>query len=318
MDVSLTYGSAYSFLHINNCSSFDDVINDIERLKQVFILFDFSKNNKIQFSNDYSDFKINGVSLEDNFLELTNDPSAAIYLLDCLEKAVGDKKSYLSTELMELNLRQNANNSFVYEYPFSLDVLWPSLTNKNHVYDYFDVCNFNSFNLKSGVEDAAEFVKKATNIYEHIQFSNVFEEKLSTIKNGDVLNYVNVFSHALNVLNQAFFKVSNDESRNDDDLNIISGLSKSKALRGRGLDCTRQGANKPHFTFPEIDNPQSNEIVNCEYHLKIDYADNGVRLNSSDYVRVYFGLKYNEKYDRKYIRLGYIGEHWPPRKSGKK
>jgi hypothetical protein len=318
MDVSITYGSAYSFMHLTSTSLFEDVLSEIDKLKSIFVLFDLSKNNKISFSNDYSDFNIHGKSLEDHFLELTNDSSAAVFLLDQLEKIIGDKKTYLGTVEIESIVEQNENNSFLYSYPFTLKFPWLNLDGKKYIYDYFDVCNLNSFNFKSGIDSRGSFTIKAIDTYEHVQFSDVFEEKLKTIRNGSFINYLNEFSHALNVLNQAFFKVSNDDSKNEDDLNTISELSKSEALNGRGLDCTRQGANKPNFTFPKIEDPKSTEKVNCEYHLKLDYNDDGERLNSNDYVRVYFGLKYNDIYKRKYIRLAYIGEHWPPKKGGKK
>ncbi len=240
MTVSITYGSAYSFMHMNSSSSFDEVLREIENLNELFIFFDSSKNNSIEFSNDYSDYKINGKTLEDNFLELTNDPSSAIFLLDELEKTIGSKKSYLNTVQIVSNIERNENSSFAYEYPLALNSSWTCLNGKVHIYEYLDVCNENSFNFKTGINDRDEFTDKAIDTYEHIQFSSVFSDKLKTIKDGVFTDYLNEFSHALNVLNQSFFKVSNDEAKNEEDLMLISELSKSEKLRGRGLDCTRQ------------------------------------------------------------------------------
>lgn len=216
------------------------------------------------------------------------------------------------------------------EYPYTLKHSWLDIPADLHIYTYLDVCNLNSFNFKNGLTTQKQFTDNAIKTYEHIQFHENFEAKLNTIKRGTFTDYLSEFSHALNTLNQAYFAISKDENKNNDDLIIISTLSEQQNLKGRRLACTHQAKNKPFFDFPNLQKPQiqispndnkitvyPKERVNCEYHLKLNFDDQGIKL-ANDYNRAYFGLKYCDITKRKYIKLTYIGEHWPPIKDGKK
>ena len=330
MTVSKSYGSAYSFGSIDNKLNFDAVEIEIINLKNVIEQFNESEHNSIEFSTDYDVLSVNAQSLEDNLLDITQDVGATTYLLSEIEKAIGVHKSYLDTPAMLALIKANNFQVLPNEYSYTLNNCWLGISVNSHVYSYLDTCNLNSFNFKNGVTTQKQFTDKAIKIYEHIQFHKQFEAKLNTIKRGSFSDYLTEFSHALNTLNQAYFTISKDANKNDNDLITISTLSEKKDLKGRELACTPQAKNKPFFDFPNLQNPQVQtlqngdkkityplERVNCEYHLKLNFNDQGIKL-ADDYNRAYFGLKFCQKTQRKYIKLAYIGEHWPSKKGGKK
>lgn len=330
MSVSISYGSAYSFSSINNQLDFDSVEAEINKLQKKIEEFNDSVHNKIEFSTDYTFFLIDGFSLQDNLLEITKDENATIYLLGEIEKKIGKHKSYLDTPTMLQEVMNNDVQELPQNYPFTLQREWAGISKSLHIFSYLNTCNLNSRHFKNGVTTEKQFTEKAINIYEHIQFHENFESKLNTIIRGKFTEYLSEFSHALNTLNQSYFSISKDGSQNEHDLEIIAKISRDENLEGRSLTCTRQGKNKPFFDFPnlkikqvvtlqdgteEIVHPK--ESVNCEYHLKLNFNDQGIRL-PDDYNRAYFGLKYCDITKRKYIKLAYIGEHWPPKVKGKK
>lgn len=244
---------------------------------------------------------------------------------------VGGNKAYLDTTQVIGAIQANTLQNLPFEYAYKLKTNWPAVAAEKHISSYFDVCNQNSFNFKNGVTTRKEFTEKAVIIYEHIQFHPQFEDKLKTIKRGTFMDYLSEFSHGLNTLNQAFFCISKNENQNQADLTAISNKSAEAALNGRKLACTRQGSEKPFFDFDDlnrgkiiedehgnktIEYPKDN--INSEYHLKLNFNDQNIKINNSDdYNRAYFAMKYCDLTDRKYIKLAYIGEHWPPKKDGK-
>ncbi|WP_394136259.1 hypothetical protein [Aliivibrio fischeri] len=329
MTVSVTYGSAHTFRSITSDLSFSDVENEIRKINNFINSFDSSFNNKIEFSTDYSTAKVRDRTLEDELLDITNDYSATIYLLSEIERVIGENKSYLDTESMIYKIKSNDTFNIPNNYVYTLDKSWLTIDKIYHVYSYSDVCNINSYKFgcnKNNVNHE-EFTKNAIDVYEHIQFNEVFLPKLATIKRGDLSHYLFEFSHALNVLNQAYFIISSDDNKNEEDLVKISELSHQL---GRTLACTPQAKNKPHFDFYNYNRPISSkdrngnekitypkEQINCEYHLKLNFNDKNIKL-PDDYNRAYFGLKYCDITKKKYIKLAYIGEHWPPEVGGKK
>ncbi|MCE0555484.1 hypothetical protein [Motilimonas sp. E26] len=334
MKGSKSYASAYSFNHIdvNNTLDYDSLAAHVSDIEQVIDSFSVSKNHSLLFSTDYSEFPVNGSDLQTRLLEITGDPSAAIHFLGEFEKAIGMHKSYLDTTQIVSAIQANPLQDLPFEYAYKVNVNWPMIADKKHISSYFDLCNQNSFNFKNGVTTRAEFTEKAVITYEHIQFHPQFEDKLKTIKRGTFMDYLSEFSHGLNTLNQAFFDISKDKNRNQNDLKIISEKSAEPELKGRKLTCTRQGSEKPFFDFDDlnreeiVEDEHGNKIkkypkdnINAEYHLKLNFNDQSIKIdNSDDYNRAYFAMKYCDLTDRKYIKLAYIGEHWPPKKDGKK
>lgn len=334
MNGSKSYVSAYSFNHIDvtNTPDYDSLVAHVSDIEQIIDSFSVSRNHSLLFSTDYSEFKVNGSDLQERLLEITNDPLAAIHFLGEFEKAIGTNKAYLNTAQMVDVIQTNPQQALPFEYAYKTGTDWEGVSDEKHVSSYTDLCNKNSFNFKNGVTTRRVFTEKAKIVYEHVQFHSQFEDKLQTIKRGTFIDYLSEFSHALNTLNQAFFEISKDENQNQADLKIISDKSAEPELKGRMLSCTRQGSKKPFFEFDDLnrgkkvkDEHGSETIefpkvnINSEYHLKLNFNDQNIKINNDDdYNRAYFGMKYCEVTDRKYIKLAYIGEHWPPKKDGKK
>ncbi|MFT6908948.1 MAG: hypothetical protein ACJAS1_005655 [Oleiphilaceae bacterium] len=332
MMASKVYGSAYTFASINknDTPTYLDVESVLSRLVKLIEFFNTSKKNSILFSTDYADVECGDQNLEFHLFDITEDPQATTYYLSEIEKIIGARKAYIDTGAMIACILENSLQNLPLEYALRIEKYWLGLDHNIHIVDYSDVCNLNSINFRNGVTTRKNFTEKANCVYEHIQFHSIFEEKLKTVKRGTFTDYLSEFSHALNTLNQAYFLISNDENKNEEDLLCISELSALEALQGRKLSCTRQGANKPRFEFDDLNNPEQilnqhgvqevvypKEELNCEYHLKINFNDQGIKLHD-DYIRAYFALKYCDKMKRKYIKLAYIGEHWPPNEKGKK
>lgn len=332
MEASISYGSAYTFSSINlqDTPTHFEVDMALEKLGKVVANFAVSENNILLFSTDYSEYEYKGQSLELHLFDITEDPLTTSYFLSEIEKIIGANKGYIDTEAMVNCILGNNQLALPLEYGLYSNEYWPTLAENVHVKNYMDVCNINSFSFKNSIKTRNEFTKKAEIIYEHIQFHSNFEDKLKTIKNGTFTDYLSEFSHALNVLNQAYFHISIDENQNEADLGVITNLSAEALLKGRRLACTRQAKQKPHFHFKDLNNPTktTNELgksvitypmenLNCEYHLKLNFNDQDIKLQD-DYNRAYFALKHCNKVGRKLIKLAYIGEHWPPQKDGKK
>lgn len=68
------------------------------------------------------------------------------------------------------------------------------------------------------------------------------------------------------------------------------------------MHCTRQGSNKVVREF--VIGEGKSETVNCEYHLKIKWNDQGISIprGEGNPVRVYFCLKSYENIERKQIK----------------
>jgi len=334
MKGSKSYASAYSFKHVDmaNTPDFDSLVAYVSRIEQAIDMFSVSSNHTLLFSTDYSDFEVNGSDLETRLLEITGDPSAAIHFLSEFEKAIGINKAYLDTTQIVESIQANPQEALPFEYAYKIRCVWPRVSEEKQISSYTELCNQNSFNFKNGVTTRKAFTDKAKVVYEHIQFHPQFENKLQTIKRGTFMDYLSEFSHGLNTLNQASFEISKDENQNLADLQVISDKSAEPELKGRTLACTRQGANKPYFDFENLNRGEVQvdgdgkekiiyplENINSEYHLKLNFNDQGIKIQSNDdYNRAYFAMKYCDVTDKKYIKLAYIGEHWPPKNGGKK
>jgi hypothetical protein len=294
--VSKTYASTYSFLNfIDSINSLDLVEEFIAKLKS--IIDEFNKYNyiRILFSNDLVDLSVNGVkSLNDKIEELSDgEEQAYFYYLGEIENILGSCQSYLDTSMCEEEIKNQIYLNFPYCHPFTLDDSWLSLPGLEHVSSTSTVLNLNSKHIQKKILNPTDFIDKAKAVYGDLIF-------YPDISLGDYTRYISCFCHALNTLNQSYNTISCDAERNLDDLILISTISSK--LGPRTLVCTRQGSNKVERIF-------GSEMINCEYHLKLNFNDLGKKLSKDKYNRIYFGLKYNKNKGRKEIYLAHIGKH---------
>jgi hypothetical protein len=302
---SITFGSPYSF---PTFTDYDQIMDIVKTLEVAISSFNVSKHNSIEFATDLFDLKINGQSLEDCLLNATNDYGVLSSLLHDIQKCIGGNTStYRNTLSMTQEIATQNYLELPYKHPYTQGGAWiPLAGNPSYVRSYADVCNHNSRYFKNGITNTLEFTKKAELVYEHIEFHCDLAKTLDTIRLGNFSDYFDIFSHALNTLNQAYHAISNNPAANEDDLVVIREVS---GRLGRTLDCTREAKKKHTFNFPKNDNSHENEPINCEYHLKLNFDDKGNRLSGKYYNRAYFSLKSYPTEERKKIKLAHLGAH---------
>lgn len=304
--VSKTYVSTYSFVELfDGIDSIESLELFLNKLKS--IVLDFKKYNNIRllFSNDFIDLKVNGaINLDDIIENLSSgDEQAYFYYLSEIESIFGDCQSYVESTICEQHILNQKHTDFPYYHPFTIGDDWINLVGREHVKTSGCALNLNSMWIQLDLESASDFINKATLVYEKLIFHPDITDTISDLSEGDYTRYTNCFCHALNTLNQSYYAISNDANQNNQDLLVISSIS--TGLGPRTLSCTGQGSNKVKRIF-------SGKNINCEYHLKMNFADTGARLSKTQYNRIYFGLKSQEDEEgklRKYIYLAHIGKH---------
>ncbi|MBK1888602.1 hypothetical protein Undi14_01050 [Undibacterium sp. 14-3-2] len=308
MMTSTSLGSIHSFPKFEDgadATRFDEIFSKFQKGIESFKL---SQRNNLEFAKDFLEYEVSGKSLFEQLYDLANyDDSVINFWLHEIEILIGAGKSYRDTAEMLNTLLESCNDEGPYNYAFATENFWVGVSSDLHVANYFDVCSKNSKKFKFGVKNEFQFVERAKNIYEHLQFHEDFSKTLTTIKSGTYDDYLDQFSHAFNTLNQAYHLISNKPESNEEDLIVIRETS---SRLGHHLECTRQAKNKKTYCFPSDDEVGKYEEVNCEYHLKLNHNDRGQKLSPKKYNRAYFGLKYSSKYRRKIIKLAHLGEHW--------
>ena len=308
MKTSISLGSIHSFPKFEvgaSSTEFDKILNEFQN---GIDSFKFTQRNDLEFAKDFLEYEVSGKSLFERLYDLANyDDSLISFWLHEIETIIGAGKSYRDTAEMLRILLEGCNGESPYNYAFATGNFWIGVNPNLHVANYFDVCTKNSKSFKFGIKNRSQFVEKAKQIFEHLQFHEDFAETLATIKAGTYDDYLDQFSHAFNTLNQAYHFISNRPESNEDDLIVIREIS---SKLGHHLECTRQAKIKKTYCFPSDDEVGKYDDVNCEYHLKLNHNDRGQKLSSEKYNRAYFGLKYSSKYGRKIIKLAHLGEHW--------
>ena len=178
--------------------------------------------------------------------------------------------------------------------------------------DELDKLNY--YNLGNFPINEASFSSRAQMIFDDIKYHSDFVSTLSTVKNGNFKVYSIEFARALKTLNNAFSKLTNN-GHNLPDLDIIK---RESAAAGRTMSCTGQGKNKSGLCNSDFDiiitqEDKTNKMfelkkLNCEYHLKINFDNNGVKVHRNHYNRAYFGLPILD--GKKYIALLHLGCHY--------
>ena len=197
-------------------------------------------------------------------------------------------------------------------YSFILDdtFRWPTVSPGLHTTSWSNTLSLNSQFIADNHADVQEFLSWSTLNYEYLDFHPNLLSTLGTIQIGTYQDYKQLLSHGLNTLNQSYHLISSEANQNQADLNVISNLTNQL---GQQLNCSRQGRNKvpTQFRKPPLVLPTGNETINCEYHLKIDTKDNGQPIphGRGNPVRIYFGLKSYDEYERKQFKLAHIGKH---------
>lgn len=307
--LSRIYLTNFSLSWINKNSTFDDISNTLENVHENLKKYQVWKKFDIACVHDLLTFEYGADqdALEYDLLLASNyDDITYGYYLDLIEKTIGPYKSNITTQTALAKISSQDFNRFPRHYAYQYkEYIWPEIPDNLHTSDYIDTLYKNTDFIDKYHSDKEEFISFAVENFENLIFHPEITSTLDTIKDGTYLDYKKSILICLNSLNQSYNFISTDPTKNQDDLNNISNYT---TILGKHFSCSRQGRNKPHFNFQENGHKTS---INCEYHLKINWKDDNTRVNREDYVRIYFGLKFNETLGRKTINVAHIGSHYP-------
>lgn len=303
--------SPYSIANFTSSSNINDLEEIFSFLKKIISDHKVFDNVFIECVTDIYDYPINNSSFYDNLLEVFNfDDIITQHFFSELQIIIGEYIKYNNTFSM-LNLIQN-NNPLPILLPLTYDqsFLWDGLDRIKHTSCLSETLKINSDYIILNHGDEAQFISLCKRAFVFLEFHDDIEATLKTIKIGNYSNYIGLITHSLDVLNQSYLIISTESNKNLDDLNTIMVLS---SKLGKRLECTRQGKNKVEMKFnvPKQISMTGKEMINCEYHLKIDEFDNGTKIPHGDGnpVRIYFGLKSYEDLPRKRLTVAHIGMH---------
>lgn len=250
------------------------------------------------------------MSLEEIIFQIAEeDLSFFGHYYSLFEKSISSIKSNICSSTYGQLIDKVNIDSFPRNYSLTIDgLLWPGKNESAHTHSWKDTLKKNSIFIAQNSKNKSDFVQKSQNNYDNISFHKDIGETLDTMQQSTYKDCRVIISDSLNTLNQCYHFISKCPNSNQEDLNFISEYT---ATIGKKLSCTRQGSNKRKFDFPIDDSKDSaTESVNCEYHLKINWDDKGIKLTSKNLIRIYFALKYDDKSERKKIKVAYIGKHW--------
>lgn len=306
------YISRYTCSSLSVQSGYDDIVLLTEKLASIISEYTYSKNISVMCAKDFLDFKYSNdePSIEEILFEIAQQDFSLFSLYySMFEQAISHVKSNISSCVLSNLLTKQQSNAFPQNYALVIDEgLWPDIIDVMHTSNWRDTLKKNSTFIALHNKDKNDFISLSIKNYDNLVFHEKISNTLDTILNGTYWDYKFIISDALNALNQSYNFISNSPNNNQDDLNIISDFT---GKIGKKLSCSRQGSNKPMFKFPSDDaKTKEQEEVNCEYHLKINWNDRGVRLLSKDYIRIYFALKFNASHGHKMIKVAYIGKHY--------
>lgn len=306
------YITRYTCSSLSIESQYDDIVLITQKLTDVILEYTYSKNIHVQCAKDFLEYKSHDdlMSLEEIMFEIAQDDLSFFTLYySMFEKAISSVKSNIPSSVYEQSLIEPRANTFPRNYSLTIDdILWPGKSEGLHTNNWKDTLKKNALFIAQNSKDKDDFINLSKKNYDNLVFHKDIADTLDSIMQGTYRDYIFIISDSLNALNQCYHFISKLPNKNQEDLNFISAYT---ANIGKQLACTRQGSKKPMFTFPIDDSKGAeSELINCEYHLKINWNDRGERLKSVDFVRIYFALKYDEKSEKKSIKLAYIGKHW--------
>ncbi|MBQ4878422.1 hypothetical protein J8M21_14510 [Pseudoalteromonas luteoviolacea] len=303
------YLTLYSIDSLSTANTYNDIENIAKSLNDSLDVYKRSNNVDINCSNDFFEYGNIGESLDDKLLDIVQNNWDYYQLaLSEINNVVLPYVTNNNTEGM-LAVINNQIAILPRHYSFILadTYNWPSVSPENHTTSWSHTLSLNSKFIADNHTNVQEFISWSKINYEYLDFHPNLENTLSTIQVGTYTDYKQLLSHGLNALNQSYHLISTEANQNQADLNIISHLTHQL---GHQLNCSRQGRNKIPTVFNKP-NSAEDETINCEYHLKIDTTDNRhpIPRGTGNPVRIYFGLKSYNEYERKQFKIAHIGKH---------
>lgn len=307
---SNVYITSHTFLSLYSNPNEEHLLNFLNELDLILKEYKNSSNISLYCASDLLEYPcgVDNTTLSDVILEMSGNDSLLLgFYLDSIEKSVSSIKSNIPSEPLLNKLNKPVEHfprGYLLDFKQGFDVEFDdSLKTKN----WFDTLNKNSKYIIEKHRGKEQFIKWSKENYNNIDFHSDVLATLDTIISGTYYDFKVLISDSLNALNQASYILSADPQQNERDLDKIMEYT---AKIGRRLTCTRQGSNKPKFSFSlDAGNDKATEIINCEYHLKINWNDKGIRLVKENYVRIYFGMRFYSHLSQKKIKVAHIGKH---------
>lgn len=307
-NIAKVYITHHSIDNLSAARTYDDVEGIKNTLENSLEVYKRSINIDINCPNDFFEYGDVGSSLDDKLLDITNDNWDLYQLVFSeMNKVVLPYVTNNNTEgMIAVINHQTATLPRHYSFVLSSTYLWPTVTPTLHTTSWSNTLSLNSKFIADNHVDNCDFISLSKKNYENLDFHPDLENTINTVLHGTYSDYKYLFSHSMNTLNQAFHEISADPNQNEADLDKIKEIS---GRLGKTLSCTRQRKNKVEWNFRHPTKPDESETINCEYHLKINWTDAGVGLPRMKKVRVYFGIKSYEGFERKQIKLAHMGKH---------
>ncbi|HHX8294143.1 TPA: hypothetical protein ACVOYL_002262 [Vibrio diabolicus] len=307
-DVANVYLTLHSVNSLSTANTYDEVEDIAKALENSLETYKRSTNVRIKCPNDFFEYGTVGTSLNDKLLNISSD-NWDLYLLafNEMNKVVLPYVTNNNTEgMIAVINNQAATLPRHYSFILSATYNWPTVAQEQHTSSWSHTLSLNSKFIADNHIDSEDFISLSKENYENLDFHPDLENTITTVLHGTYSDYKYLFSHSMNTLNQAFHEISTDPNQNEADLDKIKEIS---AQLGKTLSCTRQRKNKVEWDFQHPINSNESETINCEYHLKINWTDAGVGLPRKKKVRVYFGIKSYDEFERKQFKLAHMGKH---------
>jgi len=306
VNVNNIFVSSYS-LNLSGSSSFADFEAEVEQLASFFA--NAASYNNVELCQDFLEYDLGGETLDDILFEISgyNDPIYTEMLKEISFLTKGKKKgTYSNIALSSSGYGEVWNGEFIGYYGQGKPI--PNVHTNLVVNCASSLYALNYKNLGEYPTNEASFINRSKLMFSNISYHENIQSTLSTVKSGNFALYSVEFARTLEALHNAFPKLTN-KGHYKPDLEIIKAES---GISGRTMDCTVQGSDKSalkqDFDIITLSGDVSkHKKLNCEFHLKINFDNQGRKLTNGFYNRAYFGLPLIN--GKKYIALLHLGKH---------
>lgn len=306
VNVNNVFVTGYSF-NLSGSNSYKEYLSALDDLGS--FIDAIPKYNKLEFCQDFLTYDLGGESFDDIIYEVSNynNPLYTEMIKELNELTRGKKKGACTDVVISSSGYGIAWNGEFISY-YGQGKLIPGVHADLVVDCPSTLYSLNYKNLGDYPINERSFSERAKLMYSNISYHKDFHSTLATVKSGNFKLYSVEFARTLEALHNAFPKLTS-QGHYGPDLNIIKTET---GISGRTMDCTVQGSNKSalkkDFSIETLDgNVSVHKNLNCEYHLKVNFDNNGRKLQSGFYNRAYFGLPLIN--ETKYIALMHLGKH---------
>ena len=252
------------------------------------------------------------VGLQDYFANLTGDSSFGQIFMGEFNKYFTVYSSgtiQTEKEALEFATKEPYSDGSAYTFLNLSDKEEGMFSEANYIVDSASLNVFNTDLLKVYPVSEEHFMARSELIFDNLTFHPDTLETLKTVKSGTFRDHTIQIVQGLHTLKYAQENLASTTSDNEADRTQISEWSSQ--FGDNTLSCTRQGSNKLRYDF-SFDDSDDTESINCESHLKLNFNNNGDKIeergkDGAHYNRLYFGIHMHN--GAKKLLVAHIGEH---------